>query len=182
MSDKESSKKKKLKALLADVKSVDQKKQLEAVKALRIHGDETIIATLLDLYLLTDSEKIKREVEDILNTIKLTAAPAEIVRLLGEKKYSSLRQVLLTSIWNSGLDYRDYLKEIVEATIQGDMMIALECITIVENIEGSLSEEQLFEPIIVLKEYLVANKEEQSPKMDLLKEILVFLQAQNDKA
>ena len=182
MSDKKNSKNKKLVALLAGLKGKDQKKQLESVKALRVHGNETVIAPMLDLHMSTDSEAIKREIEDILNTAKSATVPGEIVRLLGQKEYVPLRHMLLISIWSSGLDYRDHLKEIIEASIQGEMMEALECITIIENLDGDLSEEQLFEPILVLKEYLVANKDEQSPRIEMLKEILVFLQARNDNA
>jgi hypothetical protein len=180
MSKKETSANKKLVALIADLKNRDSKKQMTALKALRLHGNETVIESMLDLYLSTESEEIREEIADILNTAKAAAVPAEIARIMGIPKYESLHQMLLISIWSSGLDYRDYLRNIIEAGINGKMMEALECITIVENIEGEISEDQLLDTILILKEYLVANKNEQSPKMDMMKEILVFLQAQND--
>jgi hypothetical protein len=79
------------------------------------------------------------------------------------------------------LDYRPYLKEIIIAGTEGEMMDALECITIVENLDGGFSEDQLFDPIIVLKEYIVAHKDEDSPKMNMLKEVLVLLQQFNNQ-
>ena len=180
MAKKEKQKDKKLATILSDLKSSDSKKQLKAVKSLRIHGNETVIEPLLDTHLNTDSDELRGEIEALLNTAKSAAVPAEIAKALVDSRYSSMRQMLLASIWSSGLDYRDYLKEIVTAASQGEMMDALECITIIENIDGNMTEDQLFEPILVLKEYLVKNKDEQSAKLDMLKEIVVILQQRND--
>ncbi|MCG8574570.1 MAG: hypothetical protein MI810_06780 [Flavobacteriales bacterium] len=180
MAKKENSKDKKLKALLSDLSSADAKKQLAAVKSLKVHGNETVIDPLLETYISTDDERLKLEITDLLNTLKSASVPPVIAKALMNKKYAGIRQMLLASIWNSGLDYNDHLREIISAASQGDMMEALECITIIENIEGTLTEDQLFEPILVLKEYLVQNRDEQSPKMDMLKEIALILQQRND--
>ena len=78
------------------------------------------------------------------------------------------------------MDYRPYITEIVTAATEGEMLDALECITIIENIDEEFSEDQLFEPLIVLTNYISSNKSEQGPKMDLIKEITQELQNRNN--
>ncbi len=180
MAKKESLKEKKVKELLSELSNSDIKRQLKAVKSLKIHGNETVIEPLLIKLSTTENEELSYEISDLLNTIKSTRVPEKIADALIDKRFSTIRQTLLASIWNSGLDYRPYLKEIVSAATQGEMMDALECITIIENIEGALTEDEIFEPLIVLREYLANNKDEKSAKVDLLKEITIDLQNRNN--
>lgn len=180
MAEKETIKQKKIKELLSELASNDDKRQLKAVKSLKVHGNETVVKPLLVVLTRTTSEPLKAEITDVLNTIKFTAVPPIIASALLEERFAPIRQVLLASVWNSGLDYSPFLTEIVTAATQGEMMDALECITIIENIEQTLTEDQLFDPLLVLKEYFVNNKDESGAKTDLLKEIAVVLQNMND--
>ena len=180
MSDK-NAEKKKIKTLIADLRPGDEQRQLQAIKGLKVHGDHTVVKPLLDVLLNTDSENVRKEIISVLNTVKLTSVPPVIASALTNANYKPIRQILLSSIWNSGLDYREYLKEIVIAAVQGEMMDALECITIIENTEGEFSEEQLYDAQLVLKEYLVENKDDISPKNNLLFEISQLLQEMNDQ-
>lgn len=181
MEKKDSVKDKKLKDLLSELASGDDKRQIKAVQSLKVHGNETVIEPLLVVLANTESEKLAGEIVDLLNTTKSTKVPAVIAKALVDKRFKAIRHTLLVSIWNSGLDYRPYLKEIAEAGCEGEMMDALECITIVENLEGELTEDQLFEPILVLKEYLANNKSETGAKIDMLKEMAVTLQNINNQ-
>ena len=180
MAKKENLKGKKIEELLSNLDSTDTKVKIKAIKSLKVHGNETIIEQLLEELLTTTNAGVKLEIVDLLNTAKSTKVPAKIAKALTEKKFVPIRQVLLTTIWNSGLDYRPYLKEIITVGTEGEMMDAIECITIIENIEGELSEDQLFEPLIVLTEYIGSHKDETGPKMDLLKEITLTLQNRNN--
>ncbi len=180
MAEKETAKDKKIKTLLLDLGSKDEKVQLKAVKALKVHGNETVIEPLLLMLVNDASPAVYAEICEILNTIKFTSVPEKIASALVDKRFTSIRQELLISIWNSGLDYRPYLKEIMMAGVEGEMMDALECITIVENIEGELTEDELFEPLIVLTEYIASNRSESGAKLDLLKEITLDLQNRNN--
>lgn len=180
MAEKETLKQKKIEGLLTELASNDEKKQLNAVKSMKTHGNETVVKPLLIVLARTNSEVLKAEITTVLNTIKFTAVPPIIASALVDERFASIRQVLLASVWNSGLDYSPYLTEIVTAATKGEMMDALECITIVENLEQTPTEDQLMEPLLVLKEYFVTNKAETGTKMDLLKEIAVLLQKMND--
>jgi len=181
MSKKETAKDKKVKDLISDLESKDSATQLKAVKALKIHGNDDAVEPLLLLLSRSAEGNVRSEIIDLINTTKSSTVPAVIANALIDKRFASIRHDLLISVWSSGLDYRPYLKEIIIAGTEGEMMDALECITIVENLDGGFSEDQLFDPIIVLKEYIVAHKDEDSPKMNMLKEVLVSLQQFNNQ-
>lgn len=180
MSSNESLEQKKIKDQLSELASNDVKRQIKAVQSLKVCGNETVIEPLLVVLANHPSSELEAEIMDLLNTPKSSKVPAEIAKALSSARFVGIRLQLLTSIWNSGLDYRPYLTEIVTAGVEGDMMHALECITIIENIEEELSEDQLFEPILVLTNYIASNPSEKGPKMDLIREMTQELQNRNN--
>lgn len=180
MSTQETLEQKKIKDLLSELASKEEKRQIKAVQALKVCGNETVIEPLLVVLSNDPTDPLQKEIMDLLNSAKSTKVPAEIAKALVNSRFKSIRQLLLTSIWNSGLDYRPYITEIVTAATEGEMLDALECITIIENIDEEFTEDQLFEPLIVLTNYISSNKSEQGPKMDLIKEITQELQNRNN--
>lgn len=180
MEKKDTIKGKKLKEILSDLMSEDEKLQLKAVKSLKIHGDESMLEPLLVVYQSNPSVEVEVEIVDLFNTIKSSNTPPKIAELLRDKDYKDSRHLLLSSIWNSGLDYRPYLKEVAQAAVEGDMLLALDTITIIENIEGGLSEDEIFEPLLIFKEYLAQGQSDADPKNKLISEVVDSLEAMNN--
>ncbi|MBI3133919.1 MAG: hypothetical protein HYZ14_04510 [Bacteroidetes bacterium] len=176
----EKSKNKKLQLLLADLVSNNIAKQLEAVESLRAHGNETVVEPLLDTWAATRSDELKSEIVDLLNNIKSSKVPKQIMACLVNKKYAAQKQLLLSSIWNSGLDYHDYIAELVEIACESDLLEVFEVETIIENLEGIPSDEVLSESLVILGNYLSEHKNESSPKIDLLIQIGVLLKRLNE--
>jgi hypothetical protein len=176
----EKSKNKKLQLLLADLTGKDLTKQLEAVEALHTHGNETIIEPLLDTWATTKSEALKFEIGELLNNAKSSKVPKQIMACLVNKKYAAQKQMLLSSIWNSGLDYHNYISDLVAIACESELMEVFEVETIIENLEGLPSDEVLNEALLTLGNYLSEHKNESSPKIDLLIQVGVMLKRMND--
>lgn len=179
MVDKKKTNKKVLE-LIKQLESTEPKNVIKAIKALKIHGDESAIEPLVKLYSKTKNNAIQSEIVDLLNSIKSTKVPAVLIPCLTNEEYSNARQVMLGSIWNSNLDYTDYLSEIVETAQKGEMMDAMECLTILENMEGTLSEEKIMDALVSIKSYLSENTSVNTPKMGLLREVAMLLSEIND--
>jgi len=105
MTNAENIRGKKLKTLLADLKSKEVDKQILAVQEMKIHGNETIVEPLIQVLSTTKSNELKQEIVDVLNNVKSSAVPEKIIACLANDKYENCRQIILASIWNSGLDY-----------------------------------------------------------------------------
>ena len=177
---KEKKTNKKVVELLKKLDSKEPKDIINAIKSLKVSGDKSVIEPLVKLYTTTQNNAIKNEISDLLNTLKSTEAPDEVIKCLSNDKYALARTMLLSSIWNSNLDYTNYLDEIVKAGTKGDMMDAMECLTIIENMEGTLDEQKIMDPLINLKSYLVENASDNSQKNQLLKEVAQILTEIND--
>ncbi|MFD1552237.1 hypothetical protein DNU06_11615 [Putridiphycobacter roseus] len=166
---------KKVSELLGKLNDSEPKEVIKAIEALKLHGNEMIIEPLVKLHVSTSNNAIKSEIETLLNTIKSTKVPPYVIACLQNKEYQSAHQILLSSIWNSNLDYTPYLEDIVNTAIAGDLMEAMECITIFENLEAELDEEKIMPPLIALNKYLNEPGLETTAKHDLLKEVALFL-------
>lgn len=171
---------KKVIELLKKLKSTETKEVIKAINGLKVNGDITAIEPLIELYVTTTNNTVQSEIADLLNSLKSTQAPQEVIKCLGIEKYAPARQMILSSVWNSNLDYTLYLNEIIGAATQGDMMSAMECLTIIENMEGTLDEQKIMDPLINLKSYLVENAGDDSQKNQLLKEVAAILTEIND--
>lgn len=174
MADKKKTDKKVL-GLIKQLELKGPKDVIKAIKSLKMHGDETSIEPLVKLYSSTKNNAIQNEIVDLLNSIKSTKVPPVLINCLTNSDYSNARQIMLSSIWNSNLDYTDYLSEIVEAAQNGEMMDAMECLTILENMEGTLSEEKIMDPLVSIKSYLSENTTVNTSKMGLLREVAMLL-------
>lgn len=170
----------KVNELIRNLSSDEEKVVVKAIKSLKTNGNETSIEPLISLLVKADSDEVKREVRDLLNTIKTTSVPAELIKCLNNSDYAAARQDILISIWSTALDYNQYFGDIAQATVDGDLMEAIECITILENLEEGLNEDELMDGILIFKTYLVDKKAESSPKNDIIMEIVNMLQEMND--
>lgn len=180
MAEKETQKSKKVKELVEGLSSKDVKVQLKSVQELKVHGNETSIEPLVQLLSTSDSDEVKKEITDLLNTLKSTKTPPFIIKCLADSKFANCRQDLLISIWSTGLDYNQYMSEIASATVEGGLMEAIECITILENLKEGLDENQIMDALLIFKSYLVDAKDQNESKNNIIKEIVLMLQDMND--
>jgi len=166
---------KKIEELINDLKKTESKVQIQAIKDLKIYGNKITIEPLIALHIESTNNVVKSEIEDLLNTLKTNNVQETVIDCLTNPDFELAHQIILSSIWNSNLDYSDYLNEIVETAINGDFMIAMECLTIFENMEVDLTEEKVMPAMVTINQYLNDNNGEESTKHDLLSEVGVFL-------
>lgn len=170
---------KKVKTLLLDLKSGEEEKQLKAIKALKVSGNVSVLEPMIAELIKTDSVKVEHEIIEFLSSLKDSDAPEAMIKCLENEDFQDVRGLLLNTIWNSGLDYKPHLKAIVNVALDGEMMEALECITILENTNGPFTEEEIMEPLLSVQEYL-SNTTEETHKNEIIKEIAVFLAQINE--
>lgn len=170
---------KKLNSLLKELDSGDEAQQLKALKGLKLNGDIEAIEYLIFHLTNSKSDKVKSEITEMLSSLKLSKAPDVIAKCLIKEEYMAVRATLLNTIWNSGLDYRTHLNTIVNIAIDGEMIEALECMTILENTNGPFEEEDILEPLLSAQQYL-SNTTEESAKNEIIKEIAEYLARIND--
>lgn len=164
----------KLKQILMDLATDDGKKISKAIKALEAHGDPSVIKPLCEKLLSGVSEKNQKEILELFSSFKDSNVTAEMMDAIEEERYLPIRQLLLSTVWNTKVDFSDYIDEFVQIAVEGDFMETLDCLTIIENLEGPFMEENILEAQLHLKNYLESgDKDEQ--KAQLLSEIALLL-------
>ncbi len=169
----------KLNALLADLNSGDSKKISKAVKSLEVHGNPTVIKPLAALLMKGVNETNEKEILEFLSSLKDSTVVVEMMDVLGDPELRSIRQKLLTTVWNTKVDFSDYIDEFVEMAVEGDFMEALDCLTIIENLEGPFMEENILECQLHLKNYLESDEKKDEQKSHILSEIALKIKEIN---
>ena len=174
MSTVTSSKQRKLKIanLLADIQSGQASKTTTALDALQVVGDESVIEPLI---LEMGKGNATGEILEFLSSLKNTPAKAKIMECVLNPTLKAQQQLVLSSVWNSPLDYSEYLSTFVKLAVSEDFMTTLECLTIIENLEGPFEEQSVLESQLFLKEYLDGEYPKTKEKNQLISEIAILI-------
>jgi len=170
----------KLQSILNNLHSKDEKKVSKAIKDLEAHGNAHAIKSLAEALLNSDSEMNKREIIELLSSLKDTSTVVEMIEVLSDKMFLPIRQQLLTTIWNMKVDFSNYVDDFVEIAVNGDFMEALDCLTIIENLEGPFMEENILECQLHLKNYLDQPGAKDEQKAEILSEIAIKIKEFNE--
>lgn len=138
------------------------------------------LPALVSLFHSNISERNKDELLTFFNNLSAPDAQETMIQTLVDPDNLSIRQALLSSMWNSRLDYSSYLAEFVEIAVEGDYLEALECLTIIENLEGPFEESDILEAQLHLKEYLESGAKNDQ-KAILISEIALLVKDFNEE-
>lgn len=165
----------KLKQIMLDLATDDVKKISKAIKALEANGDPSVIKPLAEKLLSGVSEKNQKEILELFSSFKDTSITAEMMDLIEDTHFLPIRQLLLSTIWNTKVDFSDYIDEFVQIAAEGNFMETLDCLTIIENLEGPFMEENILEAQLHLKSYMEKPGAKDEQKAQLLSEIALLL-------
>lgn len=179
MADKQAEKR--LTNILLDLRSDDPKKVSLAIKSLEVHGNASVIRPLAESLVHGLTPQNEQEVLELLSSLKDTSVVVEMMEVLGDPYFRPVRQKLLTTVWNTKVDFSDYIDDFVEIAVEGDFMEALDCLTIIENLEGPFMEEDILECQLHLKNYLESDAPKDDQKGHILSEIALKIKEFNQE-
>ena len=169
--------KKKITGLIKGIKSDNEETVLSTIKEIRKEGNTTTLPELINLLHTTNNEEIKISVTKLLNDLKDNKAAPLIIDAINNKEYKNINHTLISSCWQSGLDYRNYLNVFVDLAIKSDYNTALEAFTVIENLQKDIDEEEILKAINNIKENIVAGKNQE--KQILLNELIKVIRNLN---
>ena len=124
-------KRKELEHILNDENFV---KITESIKVLR---DETpfrgAIELLVEFYSKTDNSSVKRQITEFLNDLKDQPSCEEVIQELKKELKPETLRMLVSSCWQSGLNYSAYSPVFADLFLTGDYLTAIECFTVIES-------------------------------------------------
>ena len=173
-----SSKNKLVEEIKNDLFSGDDVVVMKAVLKCKDQDSVTLVEPLIAVYASTGMPEIRREVADLLNNIKVPNAEQAFLKALANKQNAKIRKDILSFIWNSGIQPVEQIVDLTEIAIDGSFEEALECLTIIENIDDQIPEEQILESTSVLRS--AVSSQPNDPKTGLLADLLMVLESRSE--
>lgn len=165
----------------SEISSRDIKVALPALKQIEEIGDMQVFPLLLNALKNDPDIQVEKAILKLIADIQSEEKLSQLFKSIHDENNTSLRLKLLTCVWNSKQDSSEYLADVVSLSTEGDFMQALECLTIIENMLGPFTENQLLEAQLYLKEYLEgSDKELDNRKAQLISEIATIVKEQNE--
>lgn len=125
---------KKLKELEQILSRDNELKVKEAIRSLRNEMPfRGAIGLLVSYYDRSNDGAIKKLIREFLNDLKDKSLREEVIAGIQKKTRAETRQMLISSCWQSGLDYSGYSSEFASHFLDGDYMTAVECFTVIES-------------------------------------------------
>jgi len=115
-------------------------------ESIRILRDETpfsgAIGLLIAYYNGSSNNPVKRLIVDFMNDLKDQSLCEEVVAEIKKEIKPDTLRMLVSSCWQSGLNYSDYSSDFADLFITGDYMTAIECFTVIESSVQYLKREE----------------------------------------
>ena len=173
------SKNKQIEEIKNDLFSGDDVVVMKAVLKCKDQDSAALVEPLIAVYTSSGMPEIKKEVAELLNNIKVSNADQAFMKAIANKQNAKFRKDILSFIWNSGLQPVDDIVQLTEIAVAGSFEEALECLTIIENIEDQIPEEKILESVSVLRSSISAQPND--PKSGLLADLLMTLESRTDE-
>jgi hypothetical protein len=156
---------------LADILSKDNNIVIaQAIELLRQEKPiEGAIGLLTAFYNKTDDFSIRKSIAGFMNDLKDQSACKEVIEQIRRKWKSDTISMLVSSCWQSGLNYSEYSLDLIRIFLDGDYVTAIECLTVIEESANDLSESGKNEIIKMLEESPITQiTEKQSLTLELI--------------
>lgn len=145
----------------------------EAILSLRNEQPfEGAIGLLTAHYSKTRDNTIKKMIEDFMNDLKDQAACVEVINEIRKDWNRDTTSMLISSCWQSGLDYSEYSLDMARVFLRGDYVTAIECLTVIEDSVNELSDGKKDEIARLIHEGHIESAKE---KRELTFELLTIL-------
>jgi predicted lipid carrier protein YhbT len=167
--------------ILAEIKkdlfSNDETVVMKALNQTRDNGNASFVEPLLSLYTSTPSALVKAEIADMLSNLKVSETDEAFLTFLEQPQHKAFYKDVVAFMWNSGLEPVDHMAFFVKLAIEGDEALILEVLTLIESIESEFPEDQISDSTNQLRTYLGNEKDGQSNRVKLLRELLKVVES-----
>lgn len=116
---------------------------IETIDEIREKGTITILPEIFELMLDTEDDEVMEACTSLLNDLKSEHATSFLLSALKNQRYRPIRAALVSSCWQSGLDYHEEVPLFTKFLLREDYATAIEAFTVIENSIGDLSDEEI---------------------------------------
>jgi hypothetical protein len=108
-----------------------------------------------------------------MNDLKDQSACKEVIEEIRKDWKSDTISMLVSSCWQSGLNYSEYSIDLARVFLKGDYVTAIECLTVIEDTVDEVSKEKRAEVIKLIEDNPFSSVNE---KTTLMLELITILE------
>ncbi len=116
---------------------------IKVIDEIREKGNITILPEIFEVMLDTEDDEVMEACTTLLNDLNNQEATTFLVAALKNQRYRPVRSALVSSCWQSGLDYHTQVPLFARLLLREDYATAIEAFTVIENSIGDLSDEEI---------------------------------------
>ena len=145
----------------------------EAIELLRQEKPfEGAIGLLTAYYDKTNDFSIRKTITGFMNDLKDQSVCQEVIEEIRKQWKSDTISMLVSSCWQSGLNYSNFSLDLAKVFLEGDYITAIECLTVIEESVHNLSKATRAKILKMLEESPVTQITE---KKELMLELISIL-------
>lgn len=129
---------------------------------------EGAVSLLADHYESTTSHSVRTAIEGFMNDIKDPSVRPEVVAAITKKREPGTVTMLVSSCWQSGMDYSKYAFDFAEIFLNSDVAVSVECYTVLEESIPQLEADERKKIVELLRNSDIAESTKKSLAADLL--------------
>lgn len=152
---------KKVEQLIAALNADNPEVVLESIKLLRQEGDISIITPLINLFSKNKNEEINNFIFSFLCDLKEKEAAQILVEAIDNKEYNNIETKLISTCWQSGIDYSEHFGFFADKVLYGKFETAIEAFSVIESFENISTLKDKDEVLHKLKNEITSAKKEQ---------------------
>lgn len=171
MDENEKKQAQRLKKLIAELESRDERKVIGALKRVPHEGTPEVVKPMLYILNQSPSKDVQMLLEKSLFNLKDPNSIHPLIDGLSDPALEGIQAEILMCIWQSGLDASEHLELLIDIAIEKEYMTAVEVMTIVDNLEH-YPDELLSQSIKKLDKAL-ETKDDKSALIGNLRQILL---------
>jgi len=146
----------------------------DAIELLRLEKPfEGAIGLLTAFYNKSNDNTIRKTIAGFMNDLKDQSACKEVIEEIRKDWKSDTISMLVSSCWQSGLNYSEYSIDLARVFLKGDYVTAIECLTVIEDTVDELSKEKRAEVIKLIEDNPFSSVNE---KTTLMLELITILE------
>jgi DNA-binding transcriptional ArsR family regulator len=168
------SKKKIEERIIKQLNSEDFGDIMHGINEIRVHGNHLYIGELVKVLRNNSIPEVQREIAELFNDLHDNEAIVEIMREIKSSVNEKILHILVSSCWQSPLDYSEYISDFVDLAVDGDYQCTIEAISVIENIlmQFEIDSLTISNQIYKINEKILKTEQERQP---LLAELLKIL-------
>jgi hypothetical protein len=121
------------KAWLESLNSEDRQRIYDALSDMREAGSIKLLPAVFDLYQAFPDEELREKIVMFLRDLKDKRVPEIFMQELKSRKWESGLPMMLSTCWQSALDFSPYLEDFLPYANSDDMSVQMEALTNIEE-------------------------------------------------